>query len=104
MSAQDTGARSARNADRRDAGGGKKWIWALLALLVIAAILIIGFFALGGDVDGDTEGQLDVNVETPESDVDVDAPDIDAEAPDVDVDPGSLDVEEGDAEADAGND
>lgn len=103
MATYESGARTPQTGDHRQ-NGGKKWLWALLALLVIAAIVIIGFFALGGDVDSDSEGQLDVDVETPETDVDVDGPDVDAEAPDVDVDPGSVDVEEGDAEAEAGTD
>lgn len=95
----DSGRRSgAHDARAGRSSGSKWWIW-LLAALVIAALVLIGFFALGGDVDADQEGELDVNVETPETDVDVEGPDVDAEAPDVDVDPGSLDVEEGDAEA-----
>ena len=102
MATQRSGARTTARTGSSD--GGKKWLWVVLALLAIAAVVILGFFLLGGDVDSDTEGDLDVNVETPETDVDVDAPDVDAEAPDVDVDPGSVDVEEGDAEADAGTD
>lgn len=100
----DSGRRSGAHDTRADRSSGSKWwIW-LLAALVIAALVVIGFFALGGDVDADQEGELDVNVETPETDVDVEGPDIDAEAPDVDVDPGSLDVEEGDAEAEVEGD
>lgn len=98
MTATDRGG--AHKPARGDRDSGSKWWMWLLAALVIAALVVIGFFALGGDVDADQEGELDVNVETPETDVDVDGPDIDAEAPDVDVDPGSIDVEEGDAEAD----
>lgn len=101
MAQNRTGATTARTEERST--GGKKWLVPLLALLLIGA-LILGFFLLGGDVDADSEGELDVNVETPETDVDVDGPDIDAEVPDVDVDPGSVDVEEGDAEADAATD
>lgn len=77
------------------------WPW-LLALLLLAALVVGGFFLLGGDVDSDTKGRFDVD--TPETDLDVDAPDVDAEAPDVDIDPGSVDVRPGDAEADAASD
>lgn len=82
--------------------GSKWWMW-LLAALAVIALVVIGFFALGGDVDTDQQGELDVNVETPETDVDVAPPDIDAEAPDVDVDPGSIDVDDAEAEAEVTN-
>ncbi len=54
-------------------GGAGKWI---LALLVIAALAIGGFFLLGGDADVDTEGDLEV----PEVDLDVNAPDVDVDS------------------------
>lgn len=75
---------------RRRRGGPLKW---LLALLVIAALAIGGFFLLGGDVDVDTDGG---NIEAPSVDVDVDSPDVSVNTPNVDVDPGSVDVNGGD--------
>lgn len=63
-------------------GGAMRWV---LAILVILAIVVIGFFALGGDIDFDSEGELEV----PEMDVDVNPPDIDVdseEAPPADAD------------------
>jgi hypothetical protein len=56
----------------------------LLVLLVLAAAAAIAFFALGGDADVDTEGDLEV----PEVDVDVNAPEVDVnseEAPPADA-------------------
>ena len=73
----------------------------LLVALAVAALAVIAFFALGGDVSTDTEGRFDVDVQTPQVDVDVEPPQVDVEAPDIDVDPGDVDVEQGDAEADA---
>ena len=71
----------------------------ILGILAVVALVIVLFFALGGDADADGEpGDVDL----PELDVDVDAPDVDLEAPDIDVDPGDVDIEEGDAEAEAG--
>ncbi len=96
-------------------GGGSKFPW-LLAIVAIAALVIAGFFLLGGDADVDVDGG-DIDVDAPSLDADVDAPDIDVETPEtdielpsVDVDPGSIDsegsfdvdVNEADAEADAG--
>jgi hypothetical protein len=75
--------------------------WLLPLLVLLAALAVALFFLLGGDVDTDTKGDLDVDV--PETDVDVDAPDVDVDVPDVDVDGGSVDVKEGDAEANAGD-
>ena len=51
------------------------WKWVLLALLIIAAAVVIGFFALGGTADVDTEGDLEV----PGVDVDVNSPDVTVE-------------------------
>lgn len=74
--------------NRRDDNDWMKW---LLGALAVAALVVIGFFALGGDADVDTNpGSIDI--EAPEIDADVDAPDIDV---DVDIDPAN-------AEADAG--
>ena len=72
--------------DDKSSGPGK-WIAAAVLLIALA---VGAFFALGGDVDVDSEGG-DVDVELPDTAVDVDAPDVDA---DVDVS-----VDEGDAEA-----
>jgi hypothetical protein len=47
----------------------------LLVLLVVAVAVVIGFFALGGDADVDSEGDLDV----PDIDVDINPPDVDTE-------------------------
>jgi hypothetical protein len=61
---------------------------------IVLAVLIIGvilFFVLGGDVDVDTEGDLEI----PETDIDIDPPDIDTTD-------GGIEVTPGDAEADAG--
>ena len=70
--------------------GSKKGLWIVLAILAVIAIAVIAFFALGGDADVDTEGDLQV----PETDVDIEPPDVDAD----------IDTEEGgDAEADAGS-
>lgn len=80
--------------------GGSIMPW-IVGLIIIAILVVGGFFLFGGDADVDTKGG-DIDVELPETDVDVDPPDIDVEAPDVDVDPGSVEVTEGDAEADAG--
>jgi len=77
--------------------GGRPMTW-ILVLLVIAALVIGGFFLFGGDVDVDTEGG---DVDVPAVDVDVESPDVSVNTPDVDVDPGSVDVE-GDG-ADAGS-
>lgn len=63
----------------------------LLAVLVVLAVAVIAFFALGGDADVDTEGG-DVDVEAPDVDADINAPDVDA---DVDTSDG------GDADAEA---
>jgi len=93
------GAHAAGDPKRRRGGPGP-WIVALLVLAAVAAAL---WFALGGDVDVDTEGQFDVDV--PAVDAEVDAPDVDVEGgdlPEVDVEGGDLpevDVEGGDAEA-----
>lgn len=56
-------------------GGAGRWI---LGLLVVAALVIGGFFLLGGDADVDTEGDLEV----PEVDVDINAPDVDVDSED----------------------
>ncbi len=109
------GPRSPHHVDdpRDDRGSKAGWLLAGLALL---AIVVIGFFALGGDADVDVEGG-DVDIEAPSIDADVDAPSIDVDVPEtdielptIDVEGGSIDsegsfdvdVEEGDAEADAG--
>ena len=47
----------------------------LLILLVIVALAIGAFFALGGSADVDTEGDFEV----PEVDVDVNTPDVDVD-------------------------
>jgi hypothetical protein len=73
----------------------------LVGLVVVAALIIGGFFVLGGDVDTDTDGQF--NVDVPRADVDIDGPDVSVQTPDVDVDPGSIDIQGGDADADAGS-
>lgn len=60
---------------------------ALLILLVIAALAVGAFFAFGGSVDVDTDGDLEV----PEVDVDVNAPDVNVdtdEAPPASADAG----------------
>src|SRR3546814_13872567 len=44
----------------------------LVALLVVAVIAVIAFFALGGSVDFDSEGDLEV----PDVDMDVNPPDL----------------------------
>ncbi len=54
-------------------GGAGRWI---LALLVVIALAIGGFFLLGGEADVDTEGDLEI----PEVDVDVNAPDVDVDS------------------------
>jgi len=92
----DSGATSLKA--RQDDNSWMKW---LLAALAVLALVVIGFFALGGDADVDIDGG-NIDIDVPEVDVDVDAPDIDVELPDVDVDPGSVDIEDGDAEANAG--
>jgi len=94
------GATPVRRADGHDDEGNSWWKW-LLGLLLILALVIAGFFLLGGDVDGDVDPG-NVDIEVPEVDVDVDAPDVDVEVPDVDVDVdgGDVDIEDGDAEAD----
>lgn len=48
----------------------------LMILLVIAALAVGAFFAFGGSVDLDTEGDLEV----PEVDVDVNVPDVDVDS------------------------
>ncbi|MFZ6002644.1 MAG: hypothetical protein ACOYXM_01800 [Actinomycetota bacterium] len=48
----------------------------LLILLVIVALVVVGWFLLGGSVDIDTEG----DVEVPEVDVDVNNPDVDVDS------------------------
>ena len=49
-------------------------IWkVLLVLLILAAAAVIAFFALGGSVDFDSEGDLEI----PSVDVDANAPDVD---------------------------
>jgi hypothetical protein len=85
------------DGNRNDNGGSNWWKW-LLALLVIAGLVIGGFFLLGGDADVDVDpGQI----EAPDVDADLDAPDVDITTPDVDVDvdSGDVDVQEGDADA-----
>jgi hypothetical protein len=59
----------------------------ILAVLIIGAIL---FFVLGGEVDVDTEGDLEI----PETDIDIDPPEIENTDDGIEVTPG-------DAEADA---
>ena len=83
--------------DGKDGGG--LWWKILLGLLVLVALVVAGFFLLGGDADVDV---VPGAIEAPEVDVDVDGPDVDVETPDVDVDPGSVDVDDADAEAEAG--
>jgi hypothetical protein len=72
----------------------------ILGLLLIAAVVVGGFFVLGGDVDTDTNGKFDVQV--PSADVDVQGPDVSINTPDVKVDPGSVDIDRGKADANAG--
>ncbi|WP_420451710.1 hypothetical protein [Ilumatobacter sp.] len=81
-----------------DGGGFPKWLLWLLGLLSIVAVVIGGFFLLGGDADVDVDPG---DIEAPDVDVDVDAPDVDVTTPDVDVDvdPGDVDIEGGDADA-----
>lgn len=73
--------------DRR--GGAMRWV---LGILVILAIVVIGFFALGGDIDFDSEGELEI----PETDVDINPPDLD-----VDVDSEEAPPADADASADS---
>jgi hypothetical protein len=56
-------------------GGVGRWI---LGLLVVAALVVGGFFLLGGEADVDTDG----DIELPEVDVDVNAPDVDVDRED----------------------
>jgi len=79
------------------------WMKWLLAALAVAALVIIGFFALGGDADLDVD-RGDVDIDAPSLDVDVDAPDVDVDLPDVDVEGGDIDVDDADADADASAD
>jgi len=98
-------------ADNNDDNNWIKW---LVAALAVTALVIIGFFALGGDADVDLDPgnvdidapSLDVDVDAPDvdvdlPDVDVDAPAIDIDAPDVDIEGGDIDITDADAEADA---
>ena len=77
------------------------WSRWILGALAAAALVIVAFFALGGDADVDVESG-NIDVEAPSAAVDVDAPDIDVEAPDVDIEGGDIDIDEADAEAEAG--
>lgn len=68
----------------RRRGGAGRW---LLVLLAIAALVVAGFFLLGGSADVDTKGDLEV----PEVDVDINNPDVDVtteEAPPASADAG----------------
>ena len=78
------------------------WVLAAVAALVI---VVVGFFALGGDADLDIDNG-NIDIEAPAADLDVEAPDIDVDLPsvDVDVESGDIDVEEADVEADASTD
>jgi len=103
---QDTDTQTTRTAAgatslkaRQD--DNNSWIKWLLGALAVAALVIVAFFALGGDADVDLDpGNVDIDL--PNVDVDVDAPDVDVDMPDVDVDGGGVDIKDGDAEADAG--
>lgn len=67
--------------------GSKRGLWIVLAILAVIVIVVVAFFALGGDADVDSEGG---DIDLPETDVDVEPPDIE----------GDVDAEEGgDAEA-----
>jgi hypothetical protein len=46
----------------------------LLGIALVVALVVAGFFLLGGDVDSDTEGEF--NVDTPETDIDVAPPEV----------------------------
>ena len=50
----------------------------LLFLLIVGALVVGGFFLLGGSADVDTEGDLEV----PEVDVDVNTPDVNVNSED----------------------
>lgn len=54
-------------------GGPIRW---LLVLLMIAALVLGGFWLLGGEADVDTEGDFEV----PEVDVDINTPDVDVDS------------------------
>lgn len=62
----------------------------LLFLLVVGALVVGGFFLLGGSADVDTEGDIEV----PEVDLDVNAPDVDVNSED--APPASADAESDD--------
>jgi hypothetical protein len=95
-----SGGMGSNGLGRHPGQGRSPWMAWIVGLVVIAALVIGGFFLFGGDVDSDTEGEFDVQV--PEADVDIDGPDVDVETPDVNIDPGSVDVQGGDADAEAG--
>jgi len=73
---QDTDTRSTRTAagarSLKAQQDDNSWIKWLLGALAVAALVIIGFFALGGDADLDMDSG-DVDVDLPAVDVDVDA-------------------------------
>ena len=74
---RDTGAFRADTDERTRSGS--KWPWVVLALLVLILAILIAFFALGWLSVDFTGGDVDVDTDLPDVDVDP------GEAPDVDV-------------------